>query len=65
MEETLLYSQELTSVDRESRLILIPKAGSGQRTEVSTPTHVRGVGPKVKIWGDLYERHPERQTRKV
>ena len=61
VEETLLHSQEFASIDGESCLIRIPKAGSGQRTEASTPTHVQGVGPNVEIWGDLNER----QTRKV
>ena len=38
MEETLPDGQELASVDGESCLIRIPKAVSGQRSEVSTQT---------------------------
>ena len=59
MEETTTDDKELPGVDRETKLQLVPEAGSDKRAQTSTPPDVRGVGPKVQVGRHLTEGHPE------
>ena len=65
MEETPTDGKQLPGVDRETRLRLIPEAGSDERVQMRPPLDVRGVGPDVEVGRHLTERHPLRQTRQV
>ena len=42
-EETMLDGQKLSGVDGQRSLLQVPKAGSNEGTQMSTPPDVRGV----------------------
>ena len=51
--KTELQHKQLPGGDRQNSFLLRPAAGSGHILKMSSPPHVRGVRPKVKVRVDL------------
>ena len=60
-----MHSQKLPGIDGELAFLLVPEAGSGEHTQVSPSTDVRGVGPEVQVGRHLTVRHSLRETGQV